>query len=324
MRGSAPAGKVGEPREAAPHGSSPVAGAGDGTPDSPSPRSDLISVVIPVYNRRTLLPRALDSVTTQEIPQGTALEVIVVDDGSTDGSDGIAEERSRNDHRIRVLRIPHTGYPGAARNRGAAVAGGALLAFLDSDDAWLPGKLIAQYRLHPEAALSHTRERWIRNGRTVSQGSQRHTRRGDIFADALHKCIIGPSTAMIDATLYHRAGGFREDLEVAEDYEFWLRVLCHTEVAYLDTPYTEKYAGPWEQLSEKYGQIEAFRIAALRPLVDSGYFRVHRSEEAQQVAEQTLARKMEIYAAGARKRHRPDEAKQLEEAAKKYRILSDF
>ncbi|MFP4151277.1 MAG: glycosyltransferase family 2 protein [Alkalispirochaeta sp.] len=296
----------------------------EGGSDSPPFRSDLISVIIPVYNRRELLPQALDSVTSQELPPGMQMEVIVVDDGSTDGSDRLAVERSELDPRIRVLPVSHSGYPGAVRNRGAAAARGALLAFLDSDDTWLPGKLVAQHRLHRRAALSHTRERWIRDGRTVSQRSQRHARAGDIFSDALHKCIIGPSTAMIDAALYHRIGGFREDLEVAEDYEFWLRVLCHTAVAYTDTPYTVKYAGPWAQLSGKYGQIEPFRIAALRPLVDSEYFRIHRSDAAQQAAARTLARKMEIYAGGARKRHRLDEAEQLEEAAKKYRILPGF
>ena len=76
---------------------------------------------------------------------------------------------------------------------------------------------------------------------------------------------------MISRDLYHRLGGFREDLKVAEDYEFWLRALCHTDVTYVERPLTEKRAGAWPQLSETYGQIEGFRITALRNLVDRNY-----------------------------------------------------
>jgi hypothetical protein len=93
-----------------------------------------------------------------------------------------------------------------------------------------------------------------------------------IFEDALKKCIIGPSTVLMEASLFREAGGFREDLEIAEDYELWLRITSRYSVAYLDEALTVKRAGHPGQLSEKYGSIEYFRIKALEPLVDSRWF----------------------------------------------------
>jgi glycosyltransferase involved in cell wall biosynthesis len=282
-----------------------------------------VSVVIPVYNRETMIGAALESVLAQTVPSGYRMEVIVVDDGSTDGTAARIVEHAGRDARVRTVTISHVGYPGAVRNRGVEGATGGIIAFLDSDDRWLPGKLTEQLPVHGAAGtdLSHTRERWVRNGRIVSQARQRHAREGDIFSDALHKCIIGPSTVMIATDLYQRLGGFREDLEIAEDYEFWLRALCHSGVSFADRPLTEKRAGEWPQLSEKYGQIEGFRITALRDLVDGNYFLHNRSPAAQREAQQVLATKMEIYAHGARKRNRLAESAQLEQAAEKYRNI---
>jgi glycosyltransferase involved in cell wall biosynthesis len=300
-----------------------MAGTSEGAaPEGPR----MVSVVIPVYNRVTLLPRAVESVLHQRVPDTWALELVIVDDDSSDGSGEYASALAARDPRVTAVRIRRSGFPGAVRNRGVEIASGEIVAFLDSDDLWLPGKVERQLPLHdlsaPEATrcrLSHTRERWNRDGRIVSQGSQRHRRDGDIFHDALWKCIIGPSTVMVDREFFLKHGGFREDLEVAEDYELWLRLLCHTDVAYVDQECTEKRAGPWEQLSEKYGQIEGFRIAALTELVDGDYFGRHRSGEDRDAARTVLARKLEIFAAGARKRGRHGEAEQLEQAAKLYR-----
>ena len=306
--------------------------------DSPH-TATTVSVVIPVYNRRNMIANAVDSVLSQEVPDGWDMEIVIVDDGSDDGTVERARESARADARVSVVTIDHCGMPGAVRNRGVESSFGELLAFLDSDDRWLPGKLRRQLALHsgkPDARadiigstgerasgvtavrLSHTRERWIRDGIEVSQRGLRHRRRGDIFYDALEKCIIGPSTAMIERDLFLALGGFREDLEVAEDYEFWLRALCRTAPDYIDEPLVEKRAGEWDQLSSRYGQIEGFRIAALRDLVRSASIYTYRGEEDQRYAEQVLSRKLRIFAAGARKRGRTDEAARLTIEANSY------
>jgi glycosyltransferase involved in cell wall biosynthesis len=278
----------------------------------------LLSVIIPVYNRRELVVDALVSVLNQNLPSGWDLELLVVDDGSTDGTGTMLESLRAAHPRLRIISRARGGTPGGARNAGVERSRGELLAFLDSDDRWLPGKVDEQVPLHERDGyeLTHTRERWLRNGREVSQAGKRlahHRRSGDLLEDALVKCIIGPSTVMMSRRLWEETGGFRSDLEVAEDYEYWLRLVTITEVGYLEKPLTEKRAGHGDQLSEKYGQIEVFRLAGLRDLVESRWFAHHRDQEAQLLACRELARKAGIYAAGARKRGRNAVADRFEE-----------
>lgn len=276
-----------------------------------------ISAIIPVYNRAELVERAVRSVLSQDLPPGWDLELVVVNDGSTDGTRDVLARLQDGDSRLRVLNSSHGGTPGGARNRGVSVSSGSVLAFLDSDDEWLPGKVRGQIQLGVD--FSHTRERWIRDGREISQAGRRFTRykrSGDLLADSLVKCIIGPSTVMMSRELWDRTGGFRADLEIAEDYEYWLRITTVTGVDYIDQPLTVKYAGHGDQLSEKYGHIERFRLEGLSSLVDSRWFARYRDEPAQKLAQRELSRKLIIYAGGARKRGRLDEARRYEELAR--------
>lgn len=271
-----------------------------------------VSVVIPTYDRLPLLREAVDSVFDQSYG---AFELLVVDDASGDGTaDWLRNGSFAADHRLRpILLREHLGTPGAVRNRGAEAARAPLLAFLDSDDRWLPEKLARQLPLHIDGAcrISHTRELWLREGRRVSQKGQKQRRRGDIFEDALKKCIIGPSTTVIDTELFRAHGGFDEELEVAEDYELWLRIAAFEKVCYLEESLTEKRAGAWEQLSEKYGQIEGFRIEALRRVLARQALPAERAT----TARSELARKLRIFAVGARKRGREAEARAVESEA---------
>ena len=108
-----------------------------------------VSVIVPTFDRVALLPRALASALSQT---GPALEVLVADDGSTDGTAG-ALARYASDPRVRVLRLEHGGVC-RARNSAVAEARAPLLAFLDSDDEWAPGKLAAQCALLRETGLA--------------------------------------------------------------------------------------------------------------------------------------------------------------------------
>ena len=116
------------------------------------PLPNRVSVIIPTYNRANLVCRAIDSALAQTHPD---IEIIVVDDGSTDDT---AERLAIYDQRIRVIRQPNAGV-GAARNSGIALAGGEFIAFLDSDDDWLPWKLSAQiaaFQQRPELQFTCT------------------------------------------------------------------------------------------------------------------------------------------------------------------------
>jgi len=281
----------------------------------------LVSVIIPTYNRKTLVLEAVESVL-----QGTFrdFELIVVDDGSTDGTLETLSQRGFTVSPLFLISLPHTGLPGLVRNRGARIARGTYLAFLDADDLWLPQKLELQLKAHREASargqryrISHTRELWVRQGKIVSQRKQKHRREGDVFRDALKKCILGPSTVMMEKSLFLEVGGFREDLKIAEDYELWVRITSWEPVLYLGQPLTVKRGGSPDQLSQTYPYIEPFRLKALKDLVDRGFF-LHR-EDRQKEALEELVRKCLIHAEGCRKRGKLEEAAYWEEQAEKYR-----
>ncbi len=275
----------------------------------------MISVVIPSYNRLPLLQQAVESVFHQTCDQ---VELILVDDGSTDGTEGFGAALATDKPNVHYLRLEHSGMPGQVRNAGARLAGGKYLAFLDSDDLWQSEKLARQlafFEQHPEIRICHTREVWLRGGKEVSQAGQRHARSGHIFPDALKKCIIGPSTVMLERSLFEELGGFREDLEIAEDYELWLRLTNPCPVGYIDEPLVIKRGGHADQLSEKYGQIEIFRIEALKQNVDAGLF----SSDKRRLACRELARKCRIYAAGCLKGGRTEEERQYRSLAQSYK-----
>jgi glycosyltransferase involved in cell wall biosynthesis len=239
-----------------------------------------------------------------------------VDDGSTDGTADYVQSLN-NQQNLRCLRIPHCGLPGKVRNAGARVAAGDYLAFLDSDDLWQPQKLerqVAYFTERPQIRICHTREIWRRGEKTVSQSGQRHRRCGEIFADALKKCIIGPSTVMMRRELFDEFGGFRENLEIAEDYELWLRITAACPVGYIEEPLVIKRGGHGDQLSEKYGQIEIFRIGALLRNLEEGSFR----GEKRQLAARELVRKCRIYARGCEKRGKTEEAEQYRAVARRW------
>lgn len=267
----------------------------------------LVSVIIPVYNRKEKVVDAVRSVMYQNF---TNWELIIVDDGSDDGTLEVLGQFDRID-KIHIHTITHSGCPGFVRNRGAEHSTGTWLAFLDSDDLWSKDKLEKQILSIGNTRgirFVHTGEIWMRNGKEVSQAHRKHRREGDLFEVSLGKCEIGPSTVMMTRDLFFETGGFREDLEICEDYEYWLRICDRNSVAYVDVPLVTKQAGHGDQLSFKYGQIEIFKIAALKDLVDSRAF----TAEHMALSQKVLAEKCRIYSGGCKKRGRISEADEFE------------
>ncbi|MBL4622578.1 MAG: glycosyltransferase family 2 protein [Immundisolibacteraceae bacterium] len=262
-----------------------------------------VTVVIPTFNRRELLLRALASVYQQSL-QPT--QVIVVDDGSTDGT-GMAVKNHYP--QVEYLWQPNRGVS-SARNSGIGIARHPWIALLDNDDEWLPDKLETQFaRLHrdPHLQVCHCEEIWIRNGRRVNQGKRHAKSEGDLFLECLPLCAMSPSSVLIHRTVFDQIGLFDEQLPACEDYDLWLRITAHFEVALVTEPQILKYGGHADQLSRAFWGMDRFRIRALQRLLTAGGLR----SDQYRAALDMLASKTKVYAAGAQKRGRLDEVKKL-------------
>ena len=144
----------------------------------------LVSVIITTYNRYNFLFEAINSVLNQTYKP---IELIIIDDGSTDPT----PEHLTTTNKYLVINQNHTGMPGQVKNKGVEISSGEFVAFLDSDDLWLPRKLEKQLNqlIDNNFQVNHTRERWIRNGKTVSQKTQKHKKQGDIFFESLKRFL---------------------------------------------------------------------------------------------------------------------------------------
>lgn len=206
-----------------------------------------VSVVIPAYERADVVGRAIDSALAQTMAD---LEVIVVDDGSSDGTRRVAA--AYDDERVRSLAHDTNRGVSAARNTGVGAARGDYVAFLDSDDEWLPGKLERQL-----AVLEERGEGWVgaycdvataglsTAGRLATVVSEKLFRSrapregGRELAEALlsMQVFMGPgSTLLVERAVLERAGEFDEGLSIYEDWDLVLRVLAVGKLAYVDGP----------------------------------------------------------------------------------------
>jgi glycosyltransferase involved in cell wall biosynthesis len=269
-----------------------------------------VSVIIPTYNRRAMVREAIDSVLAQSFQD---FELVVIDDGSTDGTDQQVSQLT--DDRIRFERIEHRG-PAGARNRGVELARAPMIAFLDSDDLWAPAKLERHFvfmRANPDCAISQTGEVWMRNGRRVNPGTRHLKRGGDIFIDSLRTCLISMSATMMRTEMFRSLGGFDESMLAAEDYDLWLRILIEHECALLDEPLATRRGGRPDQTSAVTPALDRFRILALTKLLaDDGLSPARRS-----AVVVVLAEKCRIYAGGLHRRGRIDAARFYEDVAER-------
>ena len=263
-----------------------------------------VSIVIPTYNRKDLAQRAIRSVIAQV---GASFEVIVVDDGSTDGT---FEALAKAFPSVRMLRTENKG-PAAARNRGIEIAEAPWIAFLDSDDEWKPGKLKAQldfFKVRPEIQIAQTEETWIRNGKRVNPMKKHAKHAGWIFEACLPLCIVSPSAVMIHRNLFEAIGTFDESLPACEDYDLWLRMAAKKEMGLIREPYVIKYGGHADQRSHEFPAMDRFRIESLVKILKSRTL----DPEQGRVARQMLLEKSKIYTKGTLKRGNQVEAERIQ------------
>jgi glycosyltransferase involved in cell wall biosynthesis len=281
----------------------------------------LISVIIPTFNRAHVLPRAVHSVLAQK---NADFELIIVDDGSTekqdDGwriEDGDKLETGSIRHPClsgrqarsvtRFFRSEKNYGPSAARNLGIKHAQGEWLAFLDSDDEWLPGKLKAQlefFRENPDYLICQTEEIWVRNDKRVNPMKKHKKFGGWIFEKCLPLCVVSPSAVMMHRKLFDEVGLFDESLPACEDYDLWLRIASRHPVGLIEKPYIVKYGGHADQRSREFPAMDQFRIRSLAKILSQNIL----TPEQASAAKKTLEEKAKIFIDGALKRGKEKEA----------------
>lgn len=256
-----------------------------------------------------MVGEAVESVLSQRF---VGFELVVVDDGSTDGT---ANALARLGSRLRILSTPRRGVS-AARNAGVAGSTGRYIAFLDSDDLWRPGKLARQIGFleeHPEVEICQTEEIWIRNGIRVNPKASHRKPSGDVFLRSLDLCLVSPSAVMLRRELFQRLGGFDEAFPVCEDYDLWLRIAVNLPIPLIADALVIKRGGHVDQLSRSMWGMDRYRVLALQKLLRAGLAGSRRA-----AVIEVLRRKVGILANGARKRGKVREADDFEA------ILAEF
>ena len=257
-----------------------------------------IATIIPTFNRKHTLQRAIDSVYGQKY---NSTEIIVVDDGSTDGTDKWIKKKYP---KIILLSQLNSGVS-SARNLGIKAARSEWIALLDSDDEWIPEKLQEQVRFiesNPENLCCHTNEIWIRNGVQVNQLKKHQKYGGNIFFKSLDMCRISPSSILFHKSILDKTGYFDESFTICEDYDLWLRISAKYPILYLDIPLIKKYGGHEDQLSKVSDGIEKYRIDVLEKLINNDFSNEHLIG-----MRSMLKKKWKIYSEGAKKRGKIDE-----------------
>ncbi len=274
----------------------------------------MVSVIIPTYNRGWIVKESILSVLAQTFQD---FELIVVDDGSTDHTQAILDEFQ---DRIEVIHQKNSGVS-AARNHGVAAAKGKLIAFLDSDDLWMPGKLAIQtefFASNPDIRICQTDEIWIRNGCRINPKKYHKKPSGEIFLPSLALCLVSPSAVMMEKVFFTLMGGFDETLPACEDYDFWLRIGCKYHVSLIPQPLVIKRGGHEDQLSGVPG-LDRYRIRSLSKILETENLTPIQFQKTVEM----LNAKIDIYANGCIKRGNLEEAAYIKSLAKDFKLSQD-
>jgi GT2 family glycosyltransferase len=251
-----------------------------------------VSVIIPVFNRASLIERTIDSALGQTYP---SCHVIVVDDGSTDGTDAVIEARYAGHPRVRLLREDNRGVS-AARNAGLAEAGGDLVAFLDSDDVWRPWKLSVQVACLERLRAHGVGMIWsdmdlvddqgnvtVANANRSSYGAYGLFAMNQIFSSSAPLAELAPDVAahapgvhvywgdvyryiamgnlcptpsvLLTRERAEQVGGFDESMRVGEDHGYHLRTCSFGPAAFLDAATFSYRKGVDDQLTAHPNQL---------------------------------------------------------------------
>ena len=263
-----------------------------------------------------MIGEAVASVLAQTV---RGFSLVVVDDGSTDATAAAARAAVAGATiPCAVVTQPGRGVA-AARNAGVRATTEPWIAFLDSDDLWMPAKLerqLAWAATHPTMRLNQTEERWLDGGRHRNPRAW-HRKEERVFRRSVARCLVSPSAVMIARDLYDRTGGFDETFPVCEDYEYWLRITAHEPVGLVPETLVVKRGGHRDQLSRSTWGLDRWRVAALVKL----FATTALDDDDHALVRATVVEKCAILAAGAERRGRVDEADRYRRLAETVRTF---
>lgn len=196
--------------------------------------SPLVSVILPTFNRLQYLPDAVASIFAQTFEDW---ELLIADDGS-DAETKAYLQTLDDPPRVRLIHLPHTGRPAVVRNAALREARGEYVAFMDSDDIWMPRKLtiqIASLRAHGDCGWSQTKFILTDFGRNTAR--EMPVVDGWILGTLLNTdTVVALPSVVASRALLDQVGGFDEDLVMCEDYDLWLRLSALSRVDAVDEP----------------------------------------------------------------------------------------
>jgi len=233
-------------------------------------KSPAVSVIIPTYNRACSIRRSVQSVLNQTFND---LEVIIIDDGSTDGTKKVLKDFS--DKRIRYIRLKEAKGAAVARNIGIKIAVGKFVAFQDSDDEWLPKKLEKQISVFKHMPLGVG---VVYSGFWSIKGEERVykpslgtiIKEGDIHDELFKGNFITVQSAVVRKECFIKAGMFDESLPRLQDWELWIRISKYYQFKYIDEPLVNVYYSLNSISSDQDALVRAHEIVLEKHFRDIG------------------------------------------------------
>ena len=269
-------------------------------------KKNSVSVIIPTLNRIKFIDRAIESVVNQSLYPD---EIIVIDNGSTDNT----INHIKNYYPEVIIFVESRVGVSFARNKGIKESNCDWVAFLDSDDEWLPKKLEKQMKLinneNNNIFLIHCDEYWVKNRKHKNQKNKHKKKGGFIFDECLKLCCISPSSAIIKRDKLLEIGLFDENLNACEDYDLWLRISILNRILFVNEKLIIKYGGHDDQLSNKYWGLDRFRIYSLEKILTYPWLDSQKRKK----TIRTLKEKIIIVLNGAKKRNNKELEKEYEE-----------
>ncbi len=224
-----------------------------------------ITAILPTYNRAKFLQSSIESILKQTYKID---EIIVIDDGSTDDTQKILKTFKM----IKLIKTKNFGVS-HARNMGIKNTKNDWIVFLDSDDTWESDKIEKQVTFHlnnPKILISHTGEKWIREGKNIKYSKLLEKPSGNCFLQNIPRCKIAASSIIIHKSIFDDIGYFDENLKVCEDYDMWLRISYKYKIGLISEELITKFAGH-SQLSSSIFAIDRYHIYSLQKFLKSKF-----------------------------------------------------